>query len=110
MAWVHRTMIVPAALVASVRGMAESLAGSGGSDMWTTPLAPTPTGEPTHYISAGLIEEEFAYIMGSAEALSGATGLPIEQATAILSVCTVSEVDALTVMSDLGLVMVVAEP
>lgn len=107
MAWTHRTMIVPVALAPSVRHMAESLAGSGGSGMWVTPLAPTPTGEPTHYISAGLIEEEFAYLMGSAEAMSGATGLPVEQAEAILSVCVVSEDDAFTVMDQLGLVMVV---
>lgn len=109
MAWTHRTMIVPAALAPSVRHMAEAVAGSGGSGMWMTPLAPTPTGEPTHYISAGLIEEDFAAMMSSGEALAAATGLPVEQAASILAVCTASEDDAFTVMDRLGLVMVVED-
>ena len=31
--------------------------------MWTTPLSPTGKAPATHYISTGIIPEEFAYLM-----------------------------------------------
>lgn len=36
--------------------------------MWTTGLSATGTGTPTHYISSGLIQSEFAAILGNAAA------------------------------------------
>ena len=74
----HRTMIVPAALVETVRSLAATWPEGGG--MFTTPLAP-PAPEPvysddplepyvppepptpTHYISTGLIDANVAEVM-----------------------------------------------
>lgn len=74
----HRTMIVPAALVDTVRALAATWPEGGG--MFITPLAPPPPPpvypedpeeeytpppppEPTHYVSTGLIDAEVAAVM-----------------------------------------------
>ena len=61
--WVHRTIIVPAVLVDAARAACAGLAGPGGSGMFMTPLSPTGEVPPTHYISSGLIEDEFANLL-----------------------------------------------
>ena len=61
--WVHRTIIVPAAIAGAARAACAGLAGPGGSNMFTTPLSPTGEAPPTHYISSGLIEEPFADLL-----------------------------------------------
>ena len=61
--WVHRTIIVPAAIAGAARAACAGLAGSGGSNMFTTPLSPTGEAPPTHYISSGMIEEPFADLL-----------------------------------------------
>lgn len=62
MADAFRTLIVPAANVDLARELAASF-GTGGSGMWTTPLSASGIGPATHYVSTGLIPEEFAYMM-----------------------------------------------
>lgn len=61
--WVHRTIIVPAAIAGAARAACAGLAGPGGSGMFTTPLSPTGEAPPTHYISSGLIEAPFADLL-----------------------------------------------
>ena len=61
--WVHRTIIVPAAVVGAARAACAGLAGPGGSGMFTTPLSTTGEAPPTHYISSGLIEAPFADLL-----------------------------------------------
>lgn len=63
MSWVHRCMIVPTEHVELARKLCETLAGDGGSGMFTTPLSPTGTEPATHYISSGLIEDAFADLL-----------------------------------------------
>jgi hypothetical protein len=62
--WTHRTIIVPAAFAPMARALAEAAgpAGSGGG-MFQAMLSPTAGKPPTHYISAGLIWPEFAYLL-----------------------------------------------
>lgn len=71
MNWTHRTLIVEAAHVELARTLAAAAADSG-LGMFTTPLSATGAEPATHYISAGLIQQEFAYLLTSAEALYGA--------------------------------------
>lgn len=63
MSWVHRCMIVPVDHVDLARSLCATLAGEGGSGMFTTPLSPTGTEPATHWISSGLIESEFADLL-----------------------------------------------
>ena len=125
--WVHRTIIVPAAIVDAARAACAGLAGPGGSGMFTTPLSSTGEAPPTHYISSGLIEAPFAdllpltsvsYAEGGTPSvetrpgnvtlttqLATAAGLPITEAevTALLFAVDVSEQSAEDTLTRLGL-------
>ena len=63
MSWTHRCLIVPAAHVKFARQLPRAIAGPSGAGMWTTPLSPTGSKPATHFISAGLIDEQFAALM-----------------------------------------------
>ena len=63
MAWTHRTLIVPVDQVELARSLCAALAGPAGEGMFTTPLSPTGFFPATHYISAGLIEDNFADLL-----------------------------------------------
>lgn len=62
MANAFRTLIITSANVVLAREVAASF-GSGAVGMWTTPLSPSGLDPATHYISTGIIPEEFAYMM-----------------------------------------------
>lgn len=100
---VHRVMIVPASIVDLCRALAASF--HGGSGMFVTALSQTGQPPATHYISSGLIWEQFAGLLSAPEALAAGTGIPLAQAQAVLSACTVSDGDPWEVMAALGLVM-----
>ena len=101
--YVHRVMIVPAQLVDLCRQLAAGV--QSGAGMFLTPLSPTGQAPATHYISSGSIWEQFATILSSPDALAASTGIPIEQAQAILGVCTVSDGDPWAVLGELGLTL-----
>lgn len=68
--YVHRTLIVPSTLVDLARSLASALAGPPGAGMWTTGLSASGTGEPTHYVSSGMIEDTFVGLLTNATALN----------------------------------------
>lgn len=131
--WVHRTIIVPAAIVDAARAACAGLAGPGGSGMFTTPLSPTGEAPPTHYISSGLIEAPFADLLPltsvsyaedstpSVETrpgnvalttqLASAAGLPITEGevSALLAAVDVSDSAAEDALARLGL-RIIIEP
>lgn len=74
--WVHRTIIVPAALVDAARAACAGLAGPGGSGMFTTPLSVTGTLPASHYISSGMIEAPFADLLPLTSVTYGEDGTP----------------------------------
>ena len=74
--WVHRTIIVHAALAEAARTACAGLAGPGGSGMFTTQLSPTGEAPPTHYISSGLIENQFAELLPLTAVTYGEDGTP----------------------------------
>lgn len=66
MADAFRTLILAASTITLARDLAASF-GPGGARMWTTPLSPSGSDPATHYISTGIIPEEFAYMMPTQE-------------------------------------------
>lgn len=60
--YLMRTMIVPDALVATVRQLADSF-GPAASGMWVTPCSASGNLPATHWISSGGIGEEFAAVL-----------------------------------------------
>lgn len=74
--WVHRTIIVPAAIAGAARAACAGLAGPGGSSMFTTPLSAAGTLPATHYISSGLIEQPFANLLPLTSVVLAEDGTP----------------------------------
>lgn len=65
MAWVHRTLIVPVSQVTLAREICQKVPpGKSGWDMFTVGLSATGSLPATHYISSGLIQDDFAYLLG----------------------------------------------
>lgn len=106
MGWVFRTIIVPDAYVDIARAACEHLAGAGGSGMYTTPLSPTGELPATHYISSGLIEQEFAALLANPDALTAvatSAGLDAAPLIAIISASDITDEAAGTALARLGL-------
>ena len=74
--WVHRTIIVPAAIAGAARAACAGLAGPGGSNMFTTSISPTGEAPPTHYISSGMLEAPFADLLPLTVVTYGEDGTP----------------------------------
>jgi hypothetical protein len=110
MTWVHRTIIVPEAHVAMARGLAAGIAGSSGEGMWTTGLSADGSAPATHFISAGLMQSEFAELLDAgAEAIFEKAGgaLPLAAIQAMLSASIIlSDADPHAAMAEAGLKMV----
>lgn len=63
MTWIYRNLIVAAAQRDLAADICATLAGAGGSGMFTTPLSADGAEPATHYISSGLIEDNFAALL-----------------------------------------------
>lgn len=107
MSWIYRTLVVPAPLAEQVKGLCAILAGAAGESMFTTALSSTGSLPATHYISAGMISEEFASLLplngqgGDVNhlvslAASAGTNISYEVLEAILNASIVSDEDAHT--------------
>ena len=114
--WAFRTMIVADAVVETCRSLAMSLAGEG-QKLWTTPLSADGAEPATHWISSGLIEQQFADLLPLAD--TGYPGNPAlltelsqgavteEQVIAIFDLCDVTLDEPQAALNRLGLQMVV---
>lgn len=106
MDWIHRTIIVPAPYAAAASAACEALAGAGGSGMFTTPLSPTGELPATHWISSGLIEQDFATLLETPDALTAvATGAGIDPGPllATIAAADISDEPADMALARLGL-------
>ena len=106
--WTHRTIIVPDAVVVPARLACEVLAGAGGSGTYSVPLSPTGELPATHWISSGLIEQEFAGLLANPDALAAVAtqaGLDPAPLVAIVAASDISEEPAELALARLGLQM-----
>ena len=131
MSYEFRTLILTAEVTPLAQQIAVALAGEAGASMWSTPLAPTAEGPATHYISSGMVGDEFAYMVplqvwaideagdwqlvstepGNPEAVTaacnaGGLAVTLEQVEAIFTVADVTEQEPFTAMGRLGLQLV----
>lgn len=125
--WLYRNLITTADQRDLAADICATLAGAGGSGMFVTPLSSTGAAPATHYISSGLIEDNFAALLpldamvddvwtrtyaGLPETivqLYNATDNPpvtLEQVTAVFATADVSEEDPHQAMARLGLQIV----
>ena len=110
--WTHRTIIVPDAVVVPARMACEALAGAGGSGMYQTPLSPTGELPATHWISSGLIEQDFADLLANPDALTAvATGAGLNPAplVAIVAASDITDEPAEVALARLGLQLITEE-
>lgn len=96
MNYVLRFMVVPAAQVALARSLSEALAGEAGRGMFSCPLSADGSSPPSHYLTEGWIEPQFADLMESPDALFAAcqsAGVIVtrEQVDALLAASVVAE-------------------
>ena len=101
MSLVHRCMIIPAALQAQCQTIPWA------SGMWTTGLSLDGAAPATHYISSGLVDQAFADLLASPEALVAAAGVTLEEAQAIVAGMHASEDEPHAAMQAMGLALVV---
>lgn len=115
MTYVHRTMVLTAAVTPLAQQLAIGLAGEAAAGMWVTGLAPTADATETHYISAGMIEDTFAAVLTDAAALYAAcqaagAGVSLAQCQALVAGADVSDAPAHEVLDALGLVVTHTSP
>lgn len=106
MPWTHRTIVVPDPVVIPARMACEALAGAGGSGMYSVPLSPSGELPATHWISSGLIEQEFADLLSNPDALAAvasAAGLDPAPLVAIVAAADISDEPAEVALARLGL-------
>ena len=111
MAYVHRCLIVPSSLQPTVQAMCAQLAGEGGAGMFTTGLSADGTIPASHYISVGMIEDTFAYVMSDPAimfqvCIDAGLKVTLAQCEYILGSSDISEDEAQTAMARLGLQLV----
>lgn len=99
-------MIVAAQDADFVRSLAAGIAQDADTDgMWRTALSPTGALPATHFVSAGLIRQSFADIVGNAQATYAAAGgqIPLAVIQALYARSTISDGDGLAVIAQQGL-------
>ena len=112
MSYLRRTIILPASITPTCQALSEKLSGEAGAGMWTTGLSSTGAELDTHYISTGMISDEFAAMIASPDTMFAAceaAGLPVTLAKCegILGKADVSDEEPFAAMVRLGLQMVI---
>lgn len=112
--WAHKTIVVADAVVEQSRSLCEQLAGTGGAGMFATALSADGNEPASHWISSGLILEDFAQMLENPAMVYAAAEqvgieLPEGSIEALLSHCDISDEQAETTLARLGLQYVVEE-
>lgn len=122
----YRCLIIPDSQAAYARELSAVVAGPAGDGMYTTPLSPTGAEPVTHWISAGIISDEFAAMLplttypldadpittaGNPEAVAMRASTAgyittTEQVQALFDASNVTEQEAHEAIARMGLVMV----
>lgn len=114
--WTHRSIIVPKAQAQLARDLCAALAGPGGEGMFTTGLSADGKAPATHWISAGLIDAQFAALLPLGDApgqpetvatLAQDAGMAVtlEQVQALLAAVVVTELEPLAAIEAQGLAL-----
>jgi len=111
MTYVHRNIIIPADITANCQQLSEALGGPAGANMFITGLSTDGTSPATHFISSGMIFEEFAAVLADPAVMFAAceaAGLPITlaQCQAILGAADVTEQGPFEALSRLALKLI----
>ncbi|MGJ3704660.1 hypothetical protein [Variovorax sp. AFSI2.2] len=114
MSYVHRCMIVPAAQAPLARELVVTLAGAPAANMFTTGLSATGDIPFTHYVSTGMIEEQFAAVLADPALMAmlcNSVGRAITEpeCTALLTACDVSTEEPHVALARIGLKMLFVE-
>lgn len=114
MSYTHRCMIVPAAQVALARELVLVLAGPPAAAMFTTGLSATGDVPFTHYVSTGMIEEQFAGVLADPALMAmlcNSVGRSITEleCTTLLTACDVSTDEPHMALARIGLKMLSTE-
>lgn len=112
--WVHKTIVVADAVVGQARSLCEQLAGAGGAGMFATGLSADGAEPATHWISSGLILQDFAQMLENPAivytvAEQAGIELPEGSVEAWLSQCDISDEQTETTLVRLGLQYVVED-
>lgn len=96
MSYVHRCMIVPAALAPRCRELCAALAGPSGANMFNVGLSATGDVPYSHYISTGMVEAPMAAVLSDPAIMFAACTqagivITLAECTSILSSCDISE-------------------
>jgi hypothetical protein len=107
--WTHRTLVVPAAHAALARSLSEGLAGPSGAGMYSTGLSATGKAPASHFVSAGLVQDQYAALMADADLVLAAcaqAGVTVD-ATAVRALIAAAVIreddDPHAVLAELGL-------
>lgn len=112
MSWVHRTLIVPLANVTVARRLCDGLAPSAsGSNMFLSELSVTGLLPATHYISSGLIQDNFAALLDAgaatiyaqAQLVPALTDITLLQVQTLMTAATITSTDPYSTIASLGL-------
>lgn len=111
MSWVHRTMIITAAYAPLARALTAGLAGESGSNMFATPLSADGALPASHYVSAGLIQDNFAALMVDADGIYAAcqaAGNPValETIQGLVAASDITDEEPFAAFERLGLQMI----
>ena len=106
--WVHKTIIVADAVAQQARQLCSSLAGQGGCGMYETALSADGMLPATHWISSGLILQDFAAMLEKPAIVYGAAeqaGIELPQGSveSLLSQCDISDEQAEAALARLEL-------
>lgn len=108
---VFRTMVIPASLVSLARALGAGLS-PGGAGMFTTGLSADGSEPATHYVSSGMIGEQFAACIASGDLLyaacveAGAT-VALDQCNALVADSDVT--DGTRLVDDAGIEVLTTE-
>jgi hypothetical protein len=106
------TLVVPVAHVELARALCAGIGGEAGEGMLLTPLSPSATGAPTHFISSGRLWQQFADMLADSQAIFEAAGgqVPLADIEALLSASTIRQgEDPHAVREELGLQFIQSE-
>lgn len=111
MSYIHRCMIVPAALAPFARDATLLLGGEPARDMFTSGLSATGAAPVTHFISSGSIGEEFGPALADPAVMFAAceqAGMvtTLAACTALLTESDISEEQGVEAMARLALLPV----